>query len=220
MKKKTQYFRQDFKMPHLFREDLEKLEDIIKELSPQEYKFETKDFEYKTIQEITKDVEVINEINDFHIQTYNPYVSLDFNNNSAYIYSSDDDIKTIGVIKKITDIISKRERKLLWQLSRLSSFLAPALIWFPFLLMIFLSKETIKSNKILFVIATLILYIVAIVWWIIGYNAHFKKFSVIELEYKKNKSNFFIINKDRIIVGIIVAIVTVILTILSQKIFK
>ena len=84
MKKKSQSFSQDFKMPYLFREDLESIENILKELSPQERTFETKDFEYKTIQEIPEDIIVTH----FHIQTYNPYINLEFSENNARIYAS------------------------------------------------------------------------------------------------------------------------------------
>ena len=216
MKKKSQNFSQDYKMPYLFREDLEDIENIIKDLSPREFKFGTTDFEYKTIQEIPEDT----VIRDFNIQIYDPYISLYFSKNSARIYAGDDDIKTLGVIKKITDIIKKRERKLLWQLSRLSNFVAPILLWLPFLLLIFFDKETIKSNKVLFVVSTVIICVIAIAWFIISYRATLKKFSVVEFSYKKNRFSFLTRNKDQIIVGIIVAIATFVLTILSQKILK
>jgi len=211
-----QNFRQDFKMPHLFREDLEKLEAIIKELSPREYRFETKDFECKVIQEIPQDAE---RLNDFHIQTHNPYISLDFNKNSAYIYSSDNTIKIMGAIKKIIDVVAKRERKFLWYLSNLATWLAPIFLWTPLYLTMFLEKETIKPNKIL-ILASISIALLAFIWWIAGYRISLHNFSVVEFRYRKDKLNFLTRNKDQIIIGVIVTIFTVLATLLFQKIFK
>src|ERR1035437_9492197 len=96
MKKKTQSFNQAFKMPHLYREDLEEVEAVIKIISPRSYKLETKDFEYTSIQDIPKDTLAVS---NFHIQTFDPYISIDFENFSSRVYSSDDDdIKTLGAI--------------------------------------------------------------------------------------------------------------------------
>ncbi len=209
MRKKIQDFSQDFKMPHLFREDLESIENIIKSLSPK-YELETKDFEYNSVQEISKDID---PVNNFHIKMFDPYVSIDFSKNDACIYTSDDDVKTIGVVKKITDIILKRERKCLYYFSSLSTYL-PSILFF----LTFLGKEVIKSNKILFLANFVLLFAVA--WWIFGFYVRLYNFSVVEFAYRKNKSNFFDRNKDQIIVGIIVAIATVFLTLLLQKIFK
>lgn len=218
MKKKTQSFKQDFKMPHLYREDLEEIEAVMKIISPRLYKLETKDFEYTSIQDIPKDALTVS---NFHIQTLDPYISIDFENFSSRIYSNDeDDIKTLGAIHKITGIIEKRERRSLWRSSKLSTFLAPVVILSPFLLMEFYSKEIIKSNAVLFVILISVALIMGTVWFVIGYRATLKNYSVIEFTCKKNIPNFFARNKDQIIVGIIVAIMTVVLTVLFQNIFK
>lgn len=216
MKKKSKNYSQNFKMPHLFREDLEEIENVLKELTIREYKVETKDFEYKTVQEIP----ISNDpVNDFHIHAYDPYISLDLNNFSARIYASDDDIKTIGIVKKITDIISKRERKSLWYLSNLSTWLAPIFFIVPPQIWAKLDEKKIQPNKIWLVILAIV-FVLSVIWWTIGYLASLKKYSLIEFTYKKNKTNFLTRNKDQIVVGIIVAIISIITTLLFQKLFK
>jgi len=215
MKKKPHNLSQHYKMPHMFRDDLEYIESIIKSQSPTEYKLESKDYEYKSIKEIPQD-EIIN---NFHIQVYDPYLSLDFKENSANIYASDDNIKITGVVKKISDIISKRERKLLWYLSTSSTWFAPGIFLIAIQLLTKISEKGININRNWIIIIYLIL-ILLVIWWIIGFNSSIKKFSVIEFSYRKNKSNFFIRNKDQIIVGTIVAVITVFLTLLFQKLFK
>lgn len=218
MKKKIQTYSQYFKMPHLFLEDLENIERIIKEeLNPVEYKLDSKLFEYQEIKEIPEDTGLTNE---FHIQTISPNIIIDFDKFNSRIYVGDDDIKTVGAVKKITDIISKKERKLLWYLLELSKIFAPILFYFPVLLGVLVGKEIIKSNRILFLVLTIVICVVAVFWWIMGDHIIRKKFSVIEFIYKKTKSNLFTRNKDKIMINIIVAIISILATIFFQKIFK
>lgn len=214
MKKRPQNFSQDFKMPHLFREDLEDIENIIKDLSPREFKFETKDFEYNSIQEISKDFMVVN---DFHVQTQSPYISIDFRGSSARIYSGDDDIKTIGVVKKIADIISKRERVFLWYLSNSAPFIVPALFFSFILLLASTVHKEVKPSVVWYIIVSTA-FLLSGLWGVIGIRSTLKNFSLIEFVYRKNKPSFFLRNKDQIIVGIIVAIISVVATLFFSKI--
>ncbi|OGS34895.1 MAG: hypothetical protein A2474_07905 [Elusimicrobia bacterium RIFOXYC2_FULL_34_12] len=213
MKKMNQSFSQNFKMPHLFREDLEKIEDVIKELSPHRYGFEIKDFEYETIQEIPEDTETLN---NFKIQTYDPYISLNLNNFSASIYSNSNDIKVIGAIKKIIDIILVRERKFRWFLAKKSWLLLVAFEIIYAVIIILLCSV----RKIIFLNAIFPLLFIAFIWSIISWNLSIRNFSITEFIYQKNKSNFFKKNKDQIILMVFAAIIGSLATIFFQKIFK
>lgn len=217
MKKRIQTYTQKLKMPHLFREDLENIEEIIKkELNPSEYKLDLGSLEYQEIKEIPEDTNLTNE---FYINTSSPYIRIDFNKYSARVFSGDDDVKTVGAVKKITDVILKNERRFLWYFSQLSQWLAPIILYiFSALFYIPFDREAKLSKTWLITEIFIILFLV--IWWIAGYKNNLKKFSVIEFAYRKNKSNFFIRNKDQIIVGIIVAIVTVLLTLFFQSVFK
>jgi len=216
MKKKVQNFDKELKMPHLLRDDLENIEAIIKELSPSDCKIETEEYEYSSIQEIPSDLKAVNE---FNLRIYSPYLSLNLYKSGAFISSDSGDFKLMGAVKKIMDIISKRERKYLWYFSSLSSWMAPILFVIPFYLIVYLDEEIIKSNKGLF-LSTFFVSLLAIIWWISGFIFSLKRFSLIEFVYRKNKSNFFIRNKDQIIVNILVVVFTVLLTLFVQKIFK
>lgn len=213
MKKKEIYSSHtlNFKMPHLFREDLELLEKIIKkELKPEEYKLETEEFEYQELKEISEDTEPMNK---FHIQTDSPYISIDFSNYDARLYADSDDLKTIGALKKIEEIISRRERKTLWRISNLSMW-SIVLIYLLQLLPIMFPKIGFK----LFFILLLTFIIMVILWLFIGFRS-LNNFSLIEFAYSKSKSNFFTRNKDQIILIIFGAIIGSLVTIIFQKIF-
>jgi|SRR3989344_1813632 len=208
MKKKVLPLNQDLKMPHMFREDLENIEEIItKELSPREYKLESESFEYTSIKEISGDT---GSTNHFYIKTYSPYISIDFSKSYARVYTDEDDLKTIGAFKKILAIISKRERKTLWIFSKLANYLAPSLLTFTVILP---RSAQISQNMSLFLVSTSLL----MVWIIFGFWTDIKKYSIIEFVNRKNKSNFFYRNKDQIGVNILVGIVFLLLGYFVKK---
>jgi len=210
-KKNYNYYALNFKMPHLFREDLELLEKIIKEeLKPKEYKLETEEFEYQEFKEISEDTETTSE---FHIQTHSPYISIDFSNHSARLYADSDDLKTIGALKKIEEIIFRRERKTLWRISNLSMW-SIVLIYLPQLLSIMSPK--IGSKLVFILLLTFI--VMVILWFFIGFRS-LNNFSLIEFAYSKNKPNFFTRNKDQIILIIFGTIIGALVTIIFQKIY-
>lgn len=215
MKKKSQFYRRDFKMPHLFRDDLEEIENIIKdELTPGGYKLDSHNFEYKDMQDIQKDTENVNE---FHVQTDSPHIMINFDKSNAEIYSGTDDIKTTGAIKKIVDIILKRERKYFYYFVALST----NLIALPFLASILLFAILLKKEGATFkLFLPIVLFLVTIIWLITAYNCRFNRFSRIEFLYRKDRSSFFIRNKDQIILVIIGAVLGAIATMILEMIFR
>lgn len=221
MKKKSQSINQSFKMPHLFRDDLEDLENILKEVSPDNYKLETQNFEYKEVKEIPEN---LNATSKFNIQTYSPYINIDFNHFSARLYAGEDNIKTVGAVKKLIDVISKRERKILYWSSQLSIWIAPILAVFPIqILLQILLKTTKEERKLSFhniwLPSVILLFAIAVIWWIVGYNSSLKKFSIIEFTSVKNRLTFLQRNKDQIILITFGALLGALVTVLFTKIF-
>jgi hypothetical protein len=211
MKKEKRGFRQIFKMPHLFREDLEAIENILKELSPKEYGLETEDAEYDTI----KDVEENLKITNLSFHTYNPYIYLNFGESGAYISADSDSLEVLGTIKKIADIISRRERKFLWYMVRLAPLLL--VIFAPLLtLLILLREEGINISNVFLIFVAISLGL----WPVVAYYIGFNRFSIVEFVYKKDRVNFFIRNKDQLLLIIIGTIIGSLITLLFQRIFK
>jgi len=211
MKKEKRGFRQIFKMPHLFREDLEAIENILKELSPKEYGLETEDAEYDTI----KDVEENLKITNLSFHTYNPYIYLNFGESGAYISADSDSLEVLGTIKKIADIISRRERKFLWYMVRLAPLLL--VIFAPLLtLLILLREEGINISNVFLIFVAISLGL----WPVVAYYIGFYRFSIVEFVYKKDRVNFFIRNKDQLLLIIIGTIIGSLITLLFQRIFK
>lgn len=205
MKKKIQTFKKDLKMPKVWREDLEAIEEIIiKELSAEKYMIETDEYEYNTVNKIPKDTKTTAEL---RIQTYRPYITINFSQYSASIYSGDDDLKTKGAVSKILEILSRSERPLLFWFQRFSMTIAPILF-----VLFFKIFETISETKtILFWITSGIL-IAIVICCIVSFYISTNKFSCVQFIYKKERLNFFRRNQDQIVLLIFGAIIGAIFT--------
>jgi hypothetical protein len=113
-------------MPHLFREDLENIEEIIlNDLGPQRYSIETTTHEYSKLAEIPEDSIAQNNCT---ISSWAPNLTILIGDNSATISTYDDDLKCLGVLEKIKSIILKRERRFLWFVVERCSLLFAAVV--------------------------------------------------------------------------------------------
>lgn len=213
MKRKNQTFNKELKMPRLFREDLEFIEKIIKEeLQPREYKIETREYEYETVDLIPRDHETVTEL---HIQTYTPYISIDFNRYSARVYAADDDLKTTGALTKIIEILIKKERKISYWSQEIAIYLTPFLFGALFT---FIITRKIELTRHWLAIGIFILILV-VVWWAVSFYSMFR-FSEINFFTSKKRQNFLQRNKDQIILLIIGAFAGAVFTVLIQGIFQ
>ena len=211
MRKKINSYIYRFKMPHLFRDDLEKIEDTIKELNPREYRLESNNFEYEKIEELPKNDAILNE---FYIRTYSPYITINFKQDDANIYASCDDIKTVGAIKKTIDIVSARERKNLYRFLK-SLFLVEILCVASASLILIKNEIEFSINRALIMCIFLIIA-ASLIFLPRKYFQH--QFSIIEFSYKKNKFSFLKRNKEQIMLAFISAIIGAVVTCILQLI--
>lgn len=200
MKKKVQTFSKDLKMPQLYRNDLEAIERVIKEeLKPREYKLETKEYEYDSLELIPEDAE---PVTDFRIQTSGPYISVELNRFSARVYAGNDDINTTGALTKILGILSKRERKVLFWSQKIAMLFAPILfaVSMPTL------TTTNEITSVMHWIVAISVPLIAVFWWLVSVYSSMYKFSTITFISSKKSPGFIKRNRDQILVGLIVGI--------------
>lgn len=210
MKKKKQIFDKDFKMPNIFRDDLENIEDVIKqELKPQEYKLESESFEYTGMSEIKNELK---QIGQFRIQSYSPDMFIEFTPKKAFIHADDDSVNTIGSIKKIMDIIEKRERKFLWYYSNIG-----VLLMLPTMTLSILSLISLHLTDKIYEIVILLS---SIIWVVTGLYIAEYQFSRINFIHKENETDFFHRNKDQIVLILFGSIIGAVITVSFQKLFK
>ena len=99
----------------LYVEDLEEIEEIYKD-NFKDYKIIAKskkledDFEFSSIKELTEDFNKkgIVKLNNLSFSAYDPYICTEFENTNARIYSSDNDVKSIGITNKLKNTADKR----------------------------------------------------------------------------------------------------------------
>jgi hypothetical protein len=223
MKEKAKRIEHKFKMPHLFLDDLETIENTIKKEFPQsKYKLETKELEFESLSEIPKNLSMTR---NFYISVRNDSesfysrIDVNFHQWDASI-STDyyDDAKTFGLFNKIVEIISKRERKLLYWWLKLNPFMV-GLLFISAQISVELLVHKKQKNAI-FVWLLIAMLLASICCCFVEEYINTRKFSIIEFVHKKEKPNFFKRNKDSIIIVIIGAILGSLFTLIAEFIIK
>src|SRR5260221_5941391 len=117
------YFSQYFKMPRLYRDDLEAIEKAIHEdLKPKKYSLACGGVEYDHLKDVPANVGVTHV---FVIYTNSPTLRLKFSRSWTELYSGDGGTGVDEAIRKIAQIVSSTERLWLWKFCQSSSWLAP-----------------------------------------------------------------------------------------------
>ena len=213
MKQISKTIRKDFKMPLIFRDDLEAIEKILKDNQSRDFKIKTSDFEFDSVAEIDVKTKSRNEVS---ILSYGPYISIDFNKHSTYLHASDSEIRTIGIVSKIEEIIKKRERKLRWLSSKLSVWFAGPIFVVAFEVVTKLKERGFQESRWY----GLVILLLIIIWWVRDFRHSLHSFSEVIFMTQDDQKSFFIRKKDEIILVVITVILTLVSTIIVQKLFK
>jgi len=214
MKKKARSSYKQLKMPHLYWEDLMQIEEIIKnELQPSEYKIELGDYEYDNLMEIPKDISKTNEL---YISAHSPYLSISFTKSSASLFAPDTDLRTVGAIAKCMEVLTRTERKVLSSSSELAMWMGLTLTiislasWAKFV-----RNDAFSIEAWIFAVVG----VLSLIWWLFSYRNHLYTYSVIEFVRSKDRPNFFVRNKDQIILGILSAIMGACALFILERLF-
>jgi len=205
MKKVKYGYIEDFKPVVLYLDDLEKILEILKELSDKiristdEYELDSLDELHKIGQETlnTLIIEVGGSKGSF------PDISLNFRPSDISFHVYQDTLPIRGVLEKTKEFLNGRKRKLY--------FLATLFFWFSFgaigYSICFLLDGPFTFNRALIGFAIIFLGLICI-WW--NHQVTNKKWSVIHLKRRVDLPSFWKRNKDRIIIAIITIIFTTI----------
>lgn len=196
----------------LYKEEIERILSLLKNEGFNDLIIKTKDYKYTADEFLKLEHETIDTLN---IGGYNPfYLSIDFDS-SVRIYTGSDGAKEVGLAHKIEQLLKKNKRVLL------SCIIRP---WAPFLFsflfvaiaissLIFLYKISIINQSFFKNNLEIILPVVYLFTYVPIFLLTLKKpKNIIILDYKKSAPGFWERNKDRIMVGIIVGILTTIAT--------
>ena len=200
----------------LYIEDLEEIEEIYKD-NFENYKIiaESKkledDFEFDSVQELTERLNRKNivKLNNLSFTAYNSCMDIDFRDIEAKIYSSNNDVKSIGITNKLKNVADKRPMSHKY----LSNYLPMFLL---FNLFLFLSSSINILPEPVHKITNVLLILLFIIWSFWWYNLKTKNYSIIYLERKSLQKGFLERNKNVIgLIGTIIAIFGIIITFIS-----
>ena len=209
--KKQRPLEKEYLSPHLYREDLEDIEKIIKEdLQPKDYKISFCEYEYKTISEIPASTP---PSKDFQMNSSLPsiYINLAKHSRGIRTYSDNTDLKTAGVFAKIDQVISLRDRRITLIWIKSSRLLA---VLFYVVCIFFM---TIKNFSPRLAVVDLVVGTLAIFLWFLSFYSYPPK---VDFFYKRERGSFFERNKDQIFLSVISAIVGMVLTIVATLLLK
>lgn len=193
----------------LYLDDVEELFNILKKHA-KSVNIETEKYELDDVthlKEIKSD-----KIHKLTLSTSSPYISIDFENDSARIYFSEDTTLNRGILSEIEDVIKRCRRRFAHIFHKSHpSFWLPAVAGASLV-------QVYKYTKgwPFGVIAALILTPI-VLGFIFDWKIDFNQYSTIILSERHKQDTFFKRNRDGAIVGIIIAIVTAALTWLLVK---
>ncbi len=209
MKKKTKSLGEHLKPVILYRDDLEKIIDILNKGSG-EIKIENEEYKFNSLDELKslkKDF-----ITDIKLSQSTPHVSISFTQSSVWLFASNDSLESVGIYEQIRNHILSRRRKLAWltENSALGSMCIGFSIWF------LLFEHSLYSLFLALSLLTL-----GALWSWHSFRSTFKRYAVIyPLIYRKEHFGFFGRKKDEICLVIISAILGAVVTLILTKLFK
>ncbi len=179
------YYAHYFKMPYLFRSDLETIEQIILEqLHPKKYRIACGGFEYDSVNDIPQDAPTVHTL---VVYTHSPCLRLKFAHSWAELYCGDS-AGSVNAVHRIADVVIQSEQTALWSLCKYSAWLAP-LIGFGSTAIAFGSIHLGLADVGSLYVAGFV-FLCSVLWWVIGYRFNLYRFSCIDFQKERGEAAF------------------------------
>ena len=201
MKSIKQNYIKKFKPLELDFTDVKKIYNILLEIS-QDVEIKTTDTEFETIDELrdySSDV-----IYDLEIKIYKPYISISFSKKSeASIYISEDTLISRGALEKIGSILNEKQNKFYIISTIISKILQ--LIFYTSLIILFGLFIFEKLNKIICLMFIIFTGLYSFLGLLYGFYSIYIEQRYNRINVHDKKESFLKRKKDEILVGIICA---------------
>jgi hypothetical protein len=213
MEKINQSIRKNFPQVKLYLDDLIKIIDILEDNNFKKIEISTNTHKY--CKEELKDIPYSDSISQ--VESKDPfYISITFNNGfgpGVNIRTGNDSILAEGIIQKIGRVLLSRKRSIHYYISKFwVALLIEILILTPSVYFI-LKKDITLST---FFLITFCVMAINFFCMLIDSGRIFRK-NIFFYKIKEEQPNFWTRKKDEIIVGIIVAIITIPLTVIITR---
>ncbi|MBY0498927.1 MAG: hypothetical protein K2P74_04815 [Nitrosomonas sp.] len=192
----------------LWRGDLENIFSIFGEASVSKINIESGDTKFDSPNEFLEHSSG-DTISELKIFIHNPFIQIDLSKHWVRLFASSSDLQSAGLFSKVDSVLSDCERK--------PRFLHKYVWFFLFMTLTFsLSYFPIFKPFAYYVPALLIL----VVFWSIYITFSNFKTSIIRIFHKKYRPNFFIRNRDSIVIAIFSALLGGVLTYFVPKMIE
>lgn len=200
VKKLTQSAGERPKPAKLYLDDLEQLFEVFSSTGSS-VRILTPEFEMTTLQELASLPDRV--IKELKMQCSDPYVSLDLEASSAWLYRAGDDNASRGAVDRIRTIMARRRRRLAWFAGPIASGLLGGLALSLVLVGVILAIDRDLWSIAAFLVAA------GIAWPSIRFFVgHPPAHTVIVLARRSEAPGFWTRNRDTLIVAFIVAVAT------------
>lgn len=204
MKKIDKSLSKDYLPVKLYLDDLEQIDEIMKEASTS-LSFETEDFKFDSIEELKNNLKKA-QINELHVKSSSPYITIDFTRMWARVYVSSSETSSAGIFFRLDQIISNRTRILKWLYSFYFIWVTNISVWLisgTFGLTFISSRMNPYTSITLTALSSMWLF------WVLFIRL--RSHSIIFLTHRGSEKPFLQRNKDNLILAIISAILGAIL---------
>jgi hypothetical protein len=200
MEHRTKTLSKDYLTSKLFLDEIETIETILNG-SEGNFKIKTEDYIFSTTAELREKFSN-QKLTNIEITSRNPYISIEFKKTWVRLYCGSDDANSAGIFFKLDSILSKSSRK-------------PGLLYsyYSFWIANILSTViTVITKKSSYELLTKNSWVIIFIW--LSWLTYIRLFNsgIIIVTKKHTAKNFFARNSDQLILILITAAVTVIIT--------
>jgi len=213
MKKKIIPLQKNFQVLHLYRDDLEAIENILtSELKAKGFTIANDKYEYASTKEIDQHTLPSNNL---EIKTFPPYTSITLEKSGARIYFSENSLAEEGAFIEICSIIKNRQRKIIHIISN------PLLVSLLSFLMLTFSREVPRKtlNNNAFDLAFITYASLVFIWFMFSFYIRWRKYSTVDFVKKSQRPNFLNRNRDQIALNIVFTVLGTFLGFILSRIW-
>ena len=210
MERKIQSHGEPLKQVLLYRDDIEQVVEILREVSPN-VELSTDEHKFNDVAEwaeLKRDY-----FTNMQIETRDPYVSLNLTERSVFLYIAKNTPESRGAFEKIKHLLMDRKPPI----QRLLNFWMPAVVLNLCLWSFVLVPALRATSRWETFTVDAIFMLGCFWWWWSAFQSHTRKFSIIVPKYRVEAPNFWKRNSDKIVIGIISAVFGCLLTLLIKS---
>ena len=184
----------------IYREDIEKIEQIASDLSAKKFTICFGEFEYDSLKEIPENFP---DLHKLKINFSTPYMSVEFDGLGARIYSTNENLEAMGAFESIVKIIERRSNKYRQTLIYATKIIGVSL----FIVSVVVSINFLIKGR--YSLASLMCILVFLIGYLIyySYQHDIYKNSTVVFSNSSSRPSFIARYKDQIVVGLIIAII-------------